>query len=54
VYTTYVPGYTVDGVAAVAEDGTALGTGNGFDPRGATQEFNVDVSTMNVGCRESL
>lgn len=50
VYTNYVVGYTVDGVADVATDGTASGTGSGFDPRGASQDFTIAVSAMNVGC----
>jgi hypothetical protein len=50
VYTSIVPGYTIDGTAAVAEDGTASGTGSGHDPRGADQTFTLEVSTLNLDC----
>lgn len=50
VYTSVVPGYTIDGTAAVDEDGTASGTGSGYDPRGANQTFTLEVSTMNLDC----
>jgi hypothetical protein len=52
VYTSIVPGYTIDGTAAVAEDGTASGTGRGYDPRGANQTFTLEVSTLNLDCKE--
>jgi hypothetical protein len=50
VYTSVVPGYTIDGTAAVAENGTATGSGSGHDPRGANQTFTLEVSTLNLDC----
>jgi hypothetical protein len=50
VYTTVVPGYTIDGVAAVAADGTAVGTGQGADPRGASQTFTSTITKLKVAC----
>jgi len=50
VYTSVVPGYTIDGTATVDEDGTASGTGSGHDPRGADQTFTLEVSTLNLDC----
>jgi hypothetical protein len=49
-YTTQVPGYAIDGTAELAVDQTASGVGTGHDPRGATQAFTLEVSTLNVGC----
>jgi hypothetical protein len=50
VYTTVVPGYTIDGSGAIAGDGTATGTAIGNDPRGATQDVSFITSPLNVAC----
>ena len=50
VYTTVVPGYTVNGSGTLTNGVITSGTGSGFDPRGATQTFSVVTSKMKVAC----
>lgn len=50
VYTTVAAGYTIDGTGTLAEDKTASGLSQGFDPRGATQQLGFEVSPLSVGC----